>query len=107
MEVKMAKKRISYRRKNRNRKGDNNVEGITTTHVPLCALGEVIKEKEIFSPIHQLVKIPQKSVEYTPTDKLVFATVSIAAGGETVYDVNTTLRPNKPLLVACGYVLLV
>jgi hypothetical protein len=46
--------------------------------------------------------IPQKSVEYTPTDKLVFATLSIAAGGETIYDVNTTLRPNKPLLIAFG-----
>jgi len=99
----MAQKRISYKSKKRNRKSDTNVEGITTTHVPLCALGEVIKEKEIFSPIHQLVKIPQKSIDYTPTDKLVFATLSITAGGETVYDVNTTLRPNKPLLVAFGY----
>jgi hypothetical protein len=98
----MAKKRISYLRKKHNRKSDN-IEGITTTHAPLCAMGEVIKEKQIFSPIHQLVKIPQKSVEYTPTDKLVFATLSITAGGETVYDVNTTLRPNKPLLLAFGY----
>lgn len=99
----MAQKRISYHRKKRNRKGEKKVEGITTTHVPLCALGEVIKEKEIFAPIHQLVIIPQKSIEYTPTDKLVFATLSITAGGESVYDVNTTLRPNKPLLVAFGY----
>jgi len=99
----MAKKRISYRRKKRNRKGEKKVEGITTTHVPLCAMGEVIKEKEVFAPIHQLVTIPQKSIEYRPTDKLVFATLSITAGGETVYDVNTTVRPNKPLLVAFGY----
>jgi spore germination protein GerM len=98
----MAKKRISYKRKKRNRK-DDNIEGIPTTHVPLCAMGEVIKEKRLFSPIHQLVTIPQKSVDYTPTDKLVFATVSIASGGETVYDVNTTVRPNKPLLLAFGY----
>ncbi len=33
----------------------------------------------------------------------MFATLSITAGGETVYDINTTLRPNKPLLVAFGY----
>lgn len=98
----MAKKRISYRRKKHNRKSLNK-EGIPTTHVPLCAMGEVIKEKCLFSPIHQIVTIPQKSIEYTPTDKLVFATLSITAGGETVYDVNTTLRPNKPLLVAFGY----
>jgi hypothetical protein len=75
----MAKKRISYKRKKHNRKSDN-IEGIPTTHVPLCAMGEVIKGKHLFSPIHQLVNIPQKRVEYTPTDKLVFATLSIAAG---------------------------
>ena len=97
----MAKKRISYLSKKDNRKSDNK-EGIPTTHVPLCAMGEVIKEKDLFAPIHQLVTIPQKSIEYTPTDKLVFATLSITAGGETVYDVNTTVRPNKPLLVAFG-----
>jgi hypothetical protein len=97
----MAKRRISYKRKKHNRK--SNIEVIPTTHVPLCAMGEVIKGKALFSPIHQLVTIPQKSIEYTPTDKLVFAALSIAAGGETVYDANTTVRPNKPLLIAFGY----
>jgi hypothetical protein len=79
----MAKKRIHKKRKNRNRKSESSE--IATTHVPLCALGEVLKEKQLFAPIHQLVTIPQKSVEYTPTDKLVFATLSITAGAETVY----------------------
>ena len=65
-------------------------------------MGEVIKEI-IFAPIHQLVTIPQKSIEYTPTDKLVFATVSLAAGGESVSAVKTTVRPNQPLLLAFGY----
>ena len=47
--------------------------------------------------------IPQKTVEYRPTDKLVFVTLGILAGSETVSDLNQTLRPNKPLLLAFGY----
>ena len=99
----MAKKSISRRKKKCKEKQDQNVAEITTTHVPLCALGEVIKEKHLLAPIHHLVEIPQKSLEYRPTDKLVFATLGFITGAETVYDVNSTLRPNKPLLGAFGY----
>ncbi len=50
----MAKKRIHQRRKKRNRKREKNVQ-MATSHVPLCALGEVIKKKHLFAPIHHLV----------------------------------------------------
>ncbi len=40
----MAKKSISRRKKKRKEKQHQNVNEITTTHVPLCALGEVIAE---------------------------------------------------------------
>jgi len=99
----MAKKSISRRRKKGKEKQDQDVDYITTSHVPLCALGEVIKEKQIFSEIHHQVDIPQKSLDYRPTDKLVFATLGFIAGAESVYDINQTLRPNKPLLTAFGY----
>ena len=98
----MAKKSISRRKKGKE-KQDQDVDYITTSHVPLCALGEVIKEKQIFSEIHHQVDIPQKSLDYRPTDKLVFATLGFIAGAESVYDINQTLRPNKPLLTAFGY----
>jgi len=71
----MAKKSISRRKKGKE-KQDQDVDYITTSHVPLCALGEVIKEKHLFSEIHHQVDIPQKSLNYRPTDKLVFATIS-------------------------------
>ena len=99
----MAKKSISWRKKKRKQKQYKNGDAITTTHVPLCALGEIIKEKQIFAPIHQLVKIPQKSLEYRPTDKLIFATIGFISGSETVFDINQTIRPNEPLLAAFGY----
>jgi len=95
----MAQKKISHRRKNDKKKG--NV--IATSHVPLCALGEVIQEKQFFAPIHDHVTIAQKVVDYHPTDKLVFATIGLIAGAETVYDLNQILRPNRPLLNAFGY----
>ena len=98
----MAPKSISRRRKKCKEKRLK-VDYITTTHVPLCALGEVLKEKHLFAPIHHHVDIPQKSLEYRPTDKLVFATLGFIAGAETVSDINQTVRPNKPLLSAFGY----
>ena len=39
-------------------------------HASLAALAPVIYEREIFQPIHQKVKINQKTVDYRPTDKL-------------------------------------
>ncbi len=72
-------------------------------HAPLAALAPVIAEKQIFSPIHHQGLIPQKAVDYRPTDKRVFVVLSLLAGAETVYDINHTLRVDKPLLRAFGY----
>jgi hypothetical protein len=94
----MARKSISRRKKKRNRKVE-----VETTHAPLCALGNVIQEKKLLEPIHRRVEIPQKVLEYRPTDKLVFVTLGIMAGAETVFDLNTVLRPHQPLLAAFGY----
>lgn len=89
----------SIARKKRKRKKNS----ISTTHIPLCGLAPVIGQKNLFAPIHQLVKIDQKSVDYRPTDKLVLGVVGILSGAKAVYDINTTLRPNRPLLAAFGY----
>jgi hypothetical protein len=94
----MAKKRISRRKQKRNRKVE-----VETTHVPLCALGAVIQEKKLFEPIHRIVDLPQKTVLYRPTDKLIFAMLGIMAGAESVYELNTVLRPHQPLLASFGY----
>jgi len=51
----MAKKRISYKRKKRNRKSDN-IEGIPTTHVPLCAMGEVSNFQKIMGMVQKLTR---------------------------------------------------
>ena len=69
----------------------------------MAALAPVIAEKQIFEPIHRRIQIPQKTVDYRPTDKLVFVVLGILAGAETVYDINHTLRVDEPLLRAFGY----
>lgn len=94
----MAKKRIQRRRKKSNRKVKEN-----SAHASLCALAPVIADKKVFEPIHENVKIPQKTLLYRPTDKLVFAVVGIISGIETVYDLNQKLRVDRPLLKAFGY----
>ncbi|MHC4792453.1 MAG: transposase [Planctomycetota bacterium] len=72
-------------------------------HASLASLAPVIEAKGIFDPIHLQVQIPQKTVLYRPSDKLVFLTLGMICGSETVSDINHTLRVDKPLIQAFGY----
>ena len=94
----MARKRIKRRRKRSNRKIKAN-----SAHASLCALAPLIKGRQIFDHIHQEVKIPQKKVDYSPSDKLVFVVIGIMSGCEAVFDLNQNLRVDKLLLRAFGY----
>ena len=102
----MAKKSISRTTRRcktkRNRQRADEVK-METAHAPLCGLGEVITEKQLFSPIHQQVFIPQKTIDYRPTDKLVFVVLGIVAGAKAISDINFVLRPQRALLQAFGY----
>ena len=69
----------------------------------LAAMAPMIEAKGIFSAIHQHVVVPQKSIEYRPSDKLVLVILSMLSGNQTISDVNWTLRVDKPLLMAFGY----
>lgn len=93
----MAKKKLKRKRTfRRKQKGHSQ-------HASLAGLAPVIEARGIFLPIHSNVQIPQKTVFYRPTDKLVFATLGIISGIETVSDINTTLRVDRALLTAFGY----
>lgn len=78
-------------------------ETVHSEHASLAALAPIIQDREIFQPIHQKVKIDQKTIDYRPTDKLVFVTLGTLSGSENIYDINFTLRVDKPLLSAFGY----
>ena len=94
----MAKRSIARKRKKHNRK-----KWVATPQAPLCALGEVLRVREVFQPIHDLVSIPQKTVVYRPTDKLVFVVLGMLSGAETVSEIQSKVRPDRGLLGAFGY----
>lgn len=98
----MAKKRLSKKHNKNNKKVNDKVK-ITSNHASLCALAPVIRDKNVFEPIHTNVNIPQKKLLYSPTDKLVFLTLGIISGIQSVYDINYKLRIDKALLKAFGY----
>jgi hypothetical protein len=77
----MARKRVKRKRKKSNRRIKAN-----SAHASLCALAPLITGRKIFDHIHQMVKIPQKKVDYSPSDKLVFVVIGIMSGCEAVFD---------------------
>ncbi len=94
----MARKKSKRKRKKSSRKVKAN-----SAHASLCALAPLITSRKIFDHIHQMVKIPQKKVDYSPSDKLVFVVIGIMSGCEAVFDLNRQLRVDRPLLRAFGY----
>jgi hypothetical protein len=50
--------------------------------------------------IHDPVEIPQKQVEYRPTDKLIFATLGFIAGAGCIYDLNLYCASLETALLA-------
>lgn len=113
----MAKKRLSKKHKNNKVKKIRShgiflanetthqiqINELNSNHVSLCALAPVIEDKKVFEPIYNNVMIPQKKLLYSPTDKLVFLTLGIMSGMQTVYDINQTVRVDQALLKAFGY----
>jgi hypothetical protein len=68
----------------------------------LAAIGVQIQHLDLFAPIRQCVHIAQKTVKYTPTDKLYDAFITILAGAHGVVEVNSRLRADHPLQRAFG-----
>ncbi len=90
-----------FRRK-RGKKAKGKMTG-ESPNASLAAMAPIISAKGIFSAIHQQVVVPQKSIDYRPSDKLVLVILSMLSGNQTISDVNWTLRVDKPLLMAFGY----
>ena len=68
----------------------------------LAALGTQIHSLDLFGPIRHLVHIAQKTVNYTPADKLYDAFITILAGAHGIVEVNTRLRADVALQRAFG-----
>jgi Transposase DDE domain group 1 len=72
-----------------------------TAFGPLCALGHYLIQERVLEPLCG-VEIAQKTVEHSPTQKLMDALIGILSGCEALYQTNCRLRPDLPLQRAFG-----
>jgi hypothetical protein len=68
----------------------------------LAAIGVKLRELDLFAPIRKHVRMAQKTVKHTPTDKLYDALISILAGAQGLVEMNTRLRSDPALQKAFG-----
>jgi Transposase DDE domain group 1 len=68
----------------------------------LAALGVHLRQIDLFGPIRDTMKIAQKTVKYTPLDKLQDAFISILAGAHGLVEINARLRSDPALQQAFG-----
>ena len=74
----------------------------STSHASLAALGVKLRRLDLFGPIRDGVRIPQKAVRYTPTDKLYDAFIAVLAGAHGLVEINHRLRAEPALQAAFG-----
>jgi hypothetical protein len=72
-----------------------------TTFGPLCAFGHYLTKEEVLEPLSS-VKIAQKSVKHSPTQKLIDALMGILSGCKALYEIDCRVRPDVPLQRAFG-----
>jgi hypothetical protein len=68
----------------------------------LAALGVRFQKLELWPVVEQHVKLKQKVLRHTPTDKLLDCLINILAGGVGVVEVNTRVRPDLVVQHAFG-----
>lgn len=73
----------------------------TMNHVPLAALGYALRRAGVLTPLTAL-ELPLKTIDHTPTDKVLEGLVLILAGGRATAQANLVLRPNTGLAQAWG-----
>jgi hypothetical protein len=74
----------------------------SSAHASLAALGVHLRHLDLFGPIREQVHIAQKTVRYTPTDKLYDACIALLAGAHGLVEINGRLRPDPALQAAFG-----
>ena len=71
-------------------------------HASLAALGAYLQHLDLLAPIKETVKIQQKTVKYTPFDKLTDAFILLLTGAHRMVEINTCLRADPALCQAFG-----
>src|SRR5919202_1325188 len=73
-----------------------------SSHASLCALGSYLRQIGFFTPLEQHVHLRQKTVTYTPIQKLEMIFVALLAGAKAIAHTGTTLRIDPALQRAFG-----
>ena len=73
-----------------------------TQFAPLALLGYRLHQRDFFAPLREQLQLQQKSVVYTPYDKLLTCLVSIMSGCHAICQIDTRIRPDKALAQAWG-----
>ena len=71
-------------------------------HASLAALGHYLRHIDLLAPIQERVKIAQKTIKYTPYNKLCGAFVLLLTGAHRMVEINTRLRADPALCQAFG-----
>ncbi len=81
---------------------DDQIKAYYSNHASLAVIGRKVKQRKVFEPIVQKVKIDQKTVKYRPVDKLMAAFITLPAGGQGMVEVNQRLKADPGLQRAFG-----
>ncbi len=73
-----------------------------SAHALLALIGHKCQQDNLLAPLHQELKIQQKTVTHSPTDKLQDCLLAILQGAEAVCQVNTCLKSDPGLSLAFG-----
>lgn len=68
----------------------------------LAALGNYLRQIDLLAPIRETVKIAQKTVKYSPFDKLRDTFLLLLTGAHRMVEINTRLRADPALCEAFG-----
>src|ERR1044071_6751438 len=71
-------------------------------YAPLAAIGNCVRQLDLLAPIKEKVQIQQKTIKYSPYDKLRDAFVLLLTGAHRMVEINTKLRADPALCEAFG-----
>jgi hypothetical protein len=78
------------------------VKAYFSAHASLAALGAQMCKRKVFEPIVQEVKIAQKIVKYSSSEKLLDAIIAILTGAQGMVEINKCVRADLGLQRAFG-----
>lgn len=71
-------------------------------HASLAIVGVWMDQNKVWEVIEEQVKIKQKVIKHTPTDKVKDLLINMMAGGHGVADINNRVRVDKTIQLAFG-----